>query len=87
MVVEVDINVKCPACSSVMVRYHNLDNVVCETKGCANHGIKYELPKLILRRKSAQQSVHLTAFGVGMRARFGNWLASLGERIAQSGGR
>lgn len=35
---------------------------------------------------SAQQYVQPTASGVGMRARFGNWLARLGNRIARIGG-
>ena len=33
-----------------------------------------------------QHSVQPTASGVGMRARFGNWLARLGNRIANIGG-
>ena len=39
------------------------------------------------RKSAAEQSVHLTAFGAGWRARLGNWLVSLGNRIAQSGGK
>lgn len=41
------------------------------------------IPKIV----DAQHRVHLTAFGAGWRRRFGNWLVSLGNRIAQSGGR
>lgn len=37
-------------------------------------------------QKSAHQNVQLTAFGAGWRGRIGNWLVSLGNRIAQSGG-
>ena len=37
-------------------------------------------------KKAAQQSVQLTALRRGWRARLGNWLVSLGNRIAQSGG-
>lgn len=40
-----------------------------------------------LRETATQQSVYLTASGVGMRARFGRFLISLGNRLAQSGGR
>lgn len=36
--------------------------------------------------ESAQQSVQLTAFGVGMRARFANWLRSLANIIVPVGG-
>lgn len=40
------------------------------------------IPKII----AAQQSVQLAALRRGWRARLSNWLVSLGERIAQSGG-
>ena len=37
--------------------------------------------------ENAEQSMHQTAFGAGWRGRLGEWLVSLGNRIAQSGGR
>ena len=36
--------------------------------------------------QSAQQSVQPTAFGVGMRARLGHWLVSLGQYLIQNDG-
>lgn len=47
--------------------------------------LRYQLSEA--KRKAAEQSVHLTAFGAGWRGRLGNWLVSLGNRIAQSGGK
>ena len=47
--------------------------------------LRYQLSEA--KRKAAEQSVHLTAFGAGLRGRLGNWLVSLGNRIAQSGGK
>lgn len=46
-----------------------------------NYAVGYELSK------AAEQSAHLTAFGDNWRGRLGEWLVSLGNRIAQSGGR
>lgn len=43
----------------------------------------YSIPEDV---KSAQQSVQLTALRRDWRGRLGNWLVSLGNRIAQSGG-
>jgi hypothetical protein len=53
MIVEVDINVRCPSCGLVMLR--DSDHVVCILKECGNYGVKYELPKLILRQKYESQ--------------------------------
>jgi len=39
-----------------------------------------------LHRGASQQSVQPTAFGVGWRARLGNWLIRLGESLIQNGG-
>ena len=36
--------------------------------------------------KAAEQNVQPTAFGVGMRARLGYWLVSLGQSLIQNGG-
>lgn len=36
---------------------------------------------------AAQHRMHLTAFGAGGRARLGNWLVALGNRISQNGGK
>lgn len=47
--------------------------------------LRYQLSEA--KRKAAEQSVHLTAFGAGWRGRLGKWLVSLGNRIAQSGGK
>jgi len=43
----------------------------------------YSIPEDV---QSVQQGVQLTALRRDWRSRFGNWLASLGNRIAQSGG-
>lgn len=40
----------------------------------------------VLVKKSTQQSVQLNALRRGWRGRFANWLVSLGNYIAQSGG-
>jgi len=40
----------------------------------------------VLVQKSAQHDVQLTALRRGWRGRFANWLVSLGNRVAQSGG-
>ena len=47
---------------------------------------KLESMSQSIENLSAQQSVQLTASGVGMRARFGNWLVRLGNQIAGNGG-
>ena len=47
--------------------------------------LRYQLEEA--KRKAAEHSVHLTAFGAGWRGHLGKWLVSLGNRIAQSGGR
>ena len=39
-----------------------------------------------LNKNAAEHSVHPTAFGVGMRARLGHWLVSLGQSLIQNGG-
>lgn len=47
--------------------------------------LRYQLSEA--KQKAAEHSVHLTAFGAGWRGRLGKWLVSLGNRIAQSGGK
>lgn len=47
--------------------------------------LRYQLSEA--KRKAAEQSMHFTAFGAGWRGRLGKWLVSLGNRIAQSGGK
>lgn len=47
--------------------------------------LRYQLSEA--KRKAAEQSMHLTAFGAGWRGRLGKWLVSLGNHIAQSGGK
>lgn len=56
MIVEVDINVECPVCHLVMVRHREPDYVSCETRECPNHGIRFELPKVILNRITAVET-------------------------------
>lgn len=43
--------------------------------------------KMLQHRKSAQQSVHPTAFGVCMRARFSRFVSFIRYRLAIIGGR
>jgi hypothetical protein len=55
MIVEVDINVKCPECGSVMVRHHDPDYVSCGFSECENNGIRYELPKIVIHKIENKQ--------------------------------
>ena len=55
-----------------------------------SHGDKIILARDLHRwaiKYSAQQSVHLTAFGVGMLARLGSMLVRLGFALCKIGGR
>lgn len=47
--------------------------------------LRYQLEEA--KRKAAEHSAHLTAFGAGWRGRLGKWLVSLGNRIGQNGGK
>jgi ribosomal protein S27AE len=48
MIVEIDINVKCPECGSVMVRHRNPDYVSCGFSECENNGRRWESPKIVI---------------------------------------
>ena len=51
-------------------------------KATYDYAVSYELA-----RYAAQQSVYPTASGVGMLARFGNWLVRVGQWFIQHGGK
>jgi hypothetical protein len=70
------------ACASNAIRSAALQK---GNYGNDKDALRYQLSEA--KRKAAEQSVHLTAFGAGWRGRLGKWLVSLGNRIAQSGGR
>jgi hypothetical protein len=54
--------------------------------GCCNPTFETFIAELSKASRAAEQSVQPTASGVGMRARLGHWLVSLGQSLIQNGG-